>query len=277
MHSKTDSISRRQLFSTVGGGMASIAAAYLLAQDRVHAAESVDRRVDLNGGVHHRAKAKRVIQLFMNGGVSQMDTFDYKPRLAQLHGQKFDPGRSQLVEAVTSPVGNVLKSPFEFKQYGQCGRWVSSVFPGVATCVDDLTFLISMASKSNVHGLASYMQNTGFILPGFPATGAWISYGLGRLNDNLPAFVVMPDSHGLPYNNEGNFSSGFLPSAHQGVIVRASAPRPIHDLLPPAGTTNITPGSEKDGLELLRRLNRKHLDQNPGDARLDARMESYDR
>src|SRR5207248_9232780 len=213
----------------------------------------------------------------MTGGAGPMDPFDPKPQLARLHGQKFDPGGTDtLVEAVTSTPGAVMKSPFEFKQHGQCGRWVSSVFPQIATCADDLTFLMSMVSKSNVHGLASYMQNTGFILPGFPAMGAWISYALGRLNDNLPAFVVLPDPRGLPYNNQGNFSSAFLPAAHQGVIVRASDPRPIHDLLPPPVASEITKASESDGLELLRQLNRNHLAETPGGSRLDARIASYE-
>jgi len=264
---------RRQFLWNAGGGLGGVAAAYLLARDQALAALPVN----LNGGLHHRAKVKRVVQLFMNGGASPMDTFDYKPRLADLHGRKFDPGKQAgLVEAVTSTPGAVMQSPFKFKQHGQSGRWVSSVFPEIATCVDDLTFLMSMASKSNVHGLASYMQNTGFILPGFPAMGAWISYGLGRLNDALPAFVVMPDPRGLPYNNQGNFSSAFLPAAHAGVIVRASDPTPINDLLPPREATGVTKASEADGLALLRQINAAHRDRHPGDSRLDGRIESYE-
>ncbi len=265
-------LDRRQFLFNTGGGLGGIAAAYLFAHDLALAAP----RPDLNGGLHHSAKVKRVVQLFMNGGASPMDLFDHKPRLAELHGQRFDPGAKALVEAVTSTPGKVMKSPFAFKQHGQSGRWVSSVFPEIATCVDDLTFLMSMASKSNVHGLASYMQNTGFILPGFPAMGAWISYGLGRLSDDLPAFVVMPDPRGLPYNNQGNFSSAFLPAAHAGVIVRASDRVPINDLLPPRDAKNVTPESEADGLALLRRMNRDHLAQHPGDTRLEARIESYE-
>ena len=126
-----------------------------------------------------------------------------------------------------------MKSPFPWKQYGKCGRWVSSVFPHIAGCVDDLTFLMAMASKTNVHGPASYMQNTGFVLPGFPCMGAWISYALGNLSDNLPSFVVLPDSRGLPYNQTGNFSAGFLPMAHQGVVIKPGAPVPIANLRPP--------------------------------------------
>ena len=131
-------------------------------------------------------------------------------------GQKFDPGEGVHVEAVTSVPGNVMKPPFPFKQHGQCGRWVSSVFPNIAGHVDEIAFLMSVKSKTNVHGPASYLMNTGFVLPGFPCMGAWLSYGLGRLTDNLPTFVVLPDPRGLPYNAQGNFSSGFLPGATSG-------------------------------------------------------------
>jgi hypothetical protein len=223
------------------------------------------------------AKVKRIIQLFMNGGASPADTYDYKPKLAELDGKPFDPGSGEKVESVTnSPGFKVLKSPFKFQRYGQCGRWVSEVFPHTAKCVDDLAFLMSMVSKTNVHGPASYMQNTGFVLPGFPAMGAWISYALGSLTDNLPAFVVLPDPKGLPYNNQGNFSSGFLPVKHAGVIIRPHLPAPVNDLRPPASAKYITPESERAGLALLTELNREHLAENPGDSRLEARIASYE-
>src|SRR5262245_20491491 len=268
--------SRREFLWRFGGGLGGIAMVHLLGEHGLLAdTASLKPRADLNGGLHHRARVKRIIQLFMNGGVSQMDTFDYKPELARLHGQKFEvPG--QRVEAATSVPGTVMKSPFEFKQHGQCGRWVSSAFPQVATCVDDLAFLMAMASKTNVHGPASYMMNTGFLLPGFPCLGAWISYALGSLNDNLPTFVVLPDSKGYPYNQKGNFSSGFLPVTHQGTIIKPSAPNPISDLFPPDSAQYITRDSERAGLALLEKLNRRHLQQWPGDSRLDARLASYE-
>src|SRR5213078_4732149 len=150
------------------------------------------------------------------------------------------------------------------------------VFPHLARHVDDLAFLMAMASKSNVHGPASYMQNTGFLQPGFACMGAWISYSLGRLTDNLPAFVVLPDSRGLPYNQVGNFSAGFLPQAHAGTVIRPTAPTPIADLFPPTSAKDITPASEADGLNLLQQLNREHLAENPGDSRLEARIASYE-
>ena len=175
-----------------------------------------------------------------------------------------------------SPGFKVLKSPFEFKQHGQCGRWVSSVLPHLATCVDDLAFLMSMTSKTNVHGPASYMQNTGFVLPGFPCMGAWLSYGLGRLTDNLPTFVVLPDAKGLPYNNQGNFSAGFLPARHQGTIIRPHLPNPVCDLFPPETARQITPESEREGRQLLTEANRAHEQQWPGDSQLEARIASYE-
>jgi len=268
---------RREFLWRFGGGLGGIALAHLLGQHELLGGTLPPQpRADLNGGLHHRAKVKRIVQLFMNGGASQMDTFDYKPELIKRHGDPFDPGTGEKVEAATSVPGKLMKSPFEFRQHGQCGRWVSSVFPHTATCVDDMAFLMAMASKTNVHGPGSFMMNTGFVLPGFPCLGAWISYGLGSLSDNLPTFVVMPDPKGLPYNQKANFSSGFLPVAHQGTIINASAPTPINDLFPPPSAKFITPESERDGLTLLTRLNRQHLAENPGDSRLEGRIATYE-
>ncbi len=268
-------VCRREFLWRFGGGLGGIALAHLLGQQGLLAgAVSPKPRADLNGGIHHRAKVKRIVQLFMNGGASQMDTFDYKPELTKRHGQKFDPGEH--VEAATSTPGNLMKSPFEFQQHGQCGRWVSSALPRLAGCVDDIAFLMAMASKTNVHGPASYMMNTGFLMPGFPCLGAWISYALGSLSDNLPTFVVMPDPKGLPYNQKGNLTSGFLPVTHQGTIINASSPTPIADLFPPPSAKYITKESERDGLALLNKLNREHLAQWPGDSRLDGRIASYE-
>jgi hypothetical protein len=265
--------SRRDMLARFGGGFGSLALAHLLGRSDAFGAEGLLQRT---GGLHHPAKVKRVIQLFMNGGVSQIDTFDFKPELIKRHGQKFDPGPGIRVEAATSAPGNVLKSPFEFKQHGRCGRWVSSVLPHIAQCVDDLAFVMSMASKTNVHGPGSYMMNTGFVTPGFPCMGAWISYALGSESDNLPTFVVLPDARGLPYNNLGNFSSGFLPVAHAGTVIKPSAPTPIADLSAPKDAAFITNQSEADGLDLLRKINTAHAAENPGDSRLEARIASYE-
>jgi hypothetical protein len=267
---------RRSFLWRSGGGLGGIALADLLGRQGLLADPPALPRPELNGGLHHRARARRVVQLFMNGGVSQVDTFDYKPLLERLHGRRFDPGNGQHVEAVTSTPGNVLKSPFLFRRYGQCGRWVSSAFPHLARHVDDLAFLMSVVSRTNVHGPASYLMNTGFLLPGFPCMGAWLSYGLGSLTDDLPTFVVLPDSHGLPYNNLGNFSAGFLPVRHAGTVIRASSPTPIADLFPPRSARFITPESERAGRDLLREMNRAFLERTPGDSRLEARIASYE-
>ena len=171
-----------------------------------------------------------MIQLFMNGGASQADLFDYKPELVRRHGQAFDPGDGPHVEAATSTPGKVLKPPFPLRQHGECGRWVTDQLPHLAKCVDEMAFLMAMSSRTNVHGPASYLMNTGFLLPGFPCMGAWVSYALGSLTDDLPTFVVLPDARGLPYNAKGDFSAGFLPVEHQGTIIQAGAKEPIADL-----------------------------------------------
>ena len=152
----------------------------------------------------------------------------------------------------------------------------AACFPRWRTCVDDLAFLMALSSKTNVHGPASYMMNTGFLMPGFPAMGAWLSYGLGSLSDNLPTFVVLPDPKGLPYNAKGNFTSGFLPQSHQGTILDAGAPRPIPDLFPPASAGFLTRESQREGRDVLARLNRRHAAANAGDSRLESRIAAYE-
>jgi hypothetical protein len=265
-----DAISRRQWLLQAGASFGSLALTHMLAAE---GALGGVVRSEWDGGLHHRPKVRRIVQLFMNGGVSQMDTFDHKPMLTKRHGEKIDFG---IKAAATSEVGSIMQSPFEFRQHGECGRWVSSVFPRMAECVDDLAFLLAMASKTNVHGPASYMLNTGFLRPGFPCLGAWMSYGLGSLNDNLPTFVVLPDPRGLPYNATGNFSQGFLPAAHQGTVINPSAKIPIANLNPPESAAHITPASEAAGLDLLQKLNARHLSDHADDTRLAARVASYE-
>jgi hypothetical protein len=166
-----------------------------------------------------------------------------------------------------------MKSPFEFKRHGETGQWVSSVFPHQAQCVDDMAFLMAMASKTNVHGPATYMMNTGFLLPGFPCFGAWVSYALGSLVDNLPTFVVLPDAKGLPYNQKGPFSAGFLPSRHQGTVINAAAPEPVPDLFAKRLFPFVSREADRDGLELLGRLDRGYANRlAPDDSRLESRI-----
>ncbi len=266
--------SRREFLWNLGGGLGGIALAQLLGQNGLLADTATTAASDLNGGIHHRAKAKRVVQLFMSGAASQCDTFDYKPELIKRNGQKFDPGEK--VELFQSSAENCLQSPWAWKQRGQSGKWMSGLVPNLAECADDLTFIHSMISKSNVHGPATFMQNTGFVLPGYPHMGAWVSYGLGSLNANLPTFVVLPDMRGFAPNGPGNWSAGFLPAAHQGTLIKPNSPNPIADLFPPADARFITPASEADGRTLLDSLNAEHKIQREGDTRLDARIASYE-
>jgi len=253
-------MTRRNFLWTYGGGLGGVALSHMLAQS--------------NGGLHHPPKAKRVIQLFMSGAASQCDSFDHKPLLIQKANQKWDPGEK--VELFQSNPGVVMPCPWEWKQYGQSGKWVSSLFPHQATCADDIAFIHSMVSKSNIHGPATFMQATGFVLPGFPSAGAWVSYALGSLNDNLPVFVVLPDPRGVPPNGPANWSSGFLPAAHQATTIRIGTPNPIHDLFPPSSAKFISKDSERDGLALLSKMNRDHQSTRPDDSRLDARIQSYE-
>jgi hypothetical protein len=261
-------VTRREFIGRLGGGLGTVGLACLLGRDQLLASGP--------SLAPARPRVRRVIQLFMNGGASQMDLFDHKPALFQKAGQPFDPGNGDRVEAPTSEPGKILKPPFEFQQHGNSGRWVSSLLPNLARHVDELAFLMAMQSRTNVHGPGSYLMNTGFLLPGFPCLGAWVGYALGSESDNLPAFVVLPDSKGLPYNQRGNFSAGFLPVSHQGTVLQAHLPEPIANLQPHPSSTFITPDASRDGLDLLHRLNQRHLDAHPGDSRLESRIHAYE-
>ncbi len=261
---------RRDFLWNAGGGLAGLACSRLLALDSL----ATPPPPEFNGGIHHPARVKRVIQLFMNGGASPMDTFDYKPALEKHHGQMLGP--KVRPEGQTGDCGAVMKSPFAFQQHGQSGRWVSSVFPEQAKLVDRMAFLMAMTSKTSVHGPASYMMNTGFTLPGFPCMGAWITYALGSLSDNLPDFVVLPDARGLPYNQRANFSAGFLPARHQGTVINASSPQPVPDLFPDKKFAFTGPEADRDAMAVLNAMNATHAAARPGDSRLDARIAGYE-
>ena len=261
-------VGRREFLWRFGGGLGGIALAHLLASNGLLA----DTASSVHPSLHHPPRAKYVVQLFMSGAASQCDTFDYKPALIQRNGQKFDPGEK--VELFQSDPGAIMQSPWAWRQRGGCGRWVSDLVPHIGSCVDDIAFLHAMISKSNVHGPATFMQNTGFILPGFPSMGSWISYGLGSVNDNLPTFVVLPDPRGFAPNGPANWGSAFLPAVHQGTMIRVGRPNPIEDLYPNA--KYVTKQSDAEGLGVLRELNRQHEAERPDDSRLEARIASYE-
>ncbi len=264
-------LTRRELLWHCGGGLGGIALAHLLGESGLLARPGEERPPF--DGLHHPARARRVVQLFMSGAASQCDLFDYKPLLIERNGQPWDPGEK--VELFQSTPGVCMQSPWSWKQYGECGKWMSSLVPRLAECVDWMCFIPSMVSKSNVHGPATFLQNTGFVLPGFPSAGAWISYALGSMNQDLPTFVVLPDSRGFAPNGPANWSAGFLPAAHQGTMIRPGAANPIMDLFP-ADRELVTPESEAEGQEVLRQLNLRHLEGREQDSRLEARIAAYE-
>ena len=219
---------------------------------------------------HFAPKAKAVIFLFMYGGPSQVDTFDYKPKLYPLDGKTIDihtKGRGG-----TKRQGRVVGPKWKFRQYGECGKYVSDLFPHTARCVDDMAFIHSMYADSPLHGSAMLMMNSGRILSGAPCLGSWATYGLGTENQNLPGFVVMLDRSGGPISGAKNWSSGFMPAVYQGTVLRPEG-EPILDLDLPAGTTNQ---ERRRLLDILLAQNEEHLRTRSDDTNLQARIHSYE-
>jgi len=263
-------LSRRHfLSSTATVGLGGIALAWLLNREQSRAAApgvpSSARQP------HFPAKAKRVVQIFCCGGVSHLDTFDYKPELEKMHGKTLE-GKGENLGFFGQP-GKVMKSVYDFRQHGQSGAWVSSLFPNLAHCADDVCFIHSMFAKSNNHTPATFQMNSGFTMNGFPCMGAWLSYGLGTENENLPAFVVLPDPRGVPAGGSINWTSGFLPANHQGVPFRTQSTEPIVDLNTPA---SIEASAREADMKLLAAMNREFADANAGDDAFAARLRSYE-
>ncbi|MCI0359459.1 MAG: DUF1501 domain-containing protein [Planctomycetaceae bacterium] len=259
--------SRRNLLGQFATGLSGIALTSLLGRDST---ASPIRGEAADPPPHHPAKAKRAIQIFLQGGLSQVDSFDYKPELARLHGQPV-PGKEKPV-AFMGKVGLLHRHHFEFKQRGQSGLWVSDLFPHLAEVADELTVIRSMWSGTGNHTPATYEANSGFRTLGFPAAGTWISYGLGCEVDNLPTFVVLPDSRSLPTGGANNWTSGFLPARHQGVVLSTSGP-PVRDLAPASSIDSATQAAR---FAALAALNRRHLELRGGDDALEGRLRSYE-
>jgi hypothetical protein len=266
---------RREFLWQTGAGFTGVALTGLLSADGFFGAA----QAQAPGGhvnplaprpPHFPGRAKSVIFLFMYGGPSQIDTFDYKPRLYGLDGRTitvrtFGRGghRNQ---------GRVVGPKWRFRQYGQCGKYVSDLFPHLGTCVDDIAFLHSMHAESPQHGSAMLMMNSGRVLGGHPCLGSWATYGLGSVNENLPGFVVMLDRSGGPISGAKNWSSGYMPAAYQGTIFRASGV-PIHNLSRPAGTSAAV---QRQVLDHLRARNEAHLAPRADNTELSARVASYE-
>jgi hypothetical protein len=218
----------------------------------------------------HAPRAKSVIFLFMYGGPSHVDTFDYKPRLYELDGKSIQV--KTFGRGGHKNEGRVVGPKWKFKPYGKCGKMVSDLFPHTATCVDDIAFLHSMTADSPIHGSAMLMMNSGRILSGNPCLGSWVNYGLGSVNENLPGFVVMLDPTGGPISGAKNWSSGYMPASYQGVILR-SAGEPILDLVPPK---DLNASMQRRLLDSLHEFNTGHQVNRQEYSELAARVASFE-
>jgi hypothetical protein len=268
---------RREFLWEAGGGFTALGLADLLMRDgflsrQAVAADGVSGFTPPLAPKHPAAaaKAKSVIFLFMYGGPSHVDTFDYKPKLYPLDG-KTVPVKT-FGRGGHKSEGRVVGPKWKFKQYGQCGKWISDLFPHLATCVDDIAFIHSMYAESPIHGSAMLMMNSGRLLSGHPCLGTWVNYGLGTVNQNLPGFVVMLDKTGGPISGAKNWASGFMPATFQGVVMRPTG-EPILDLAPPPG---MSPELQRRMLDRLNAQNAAHLAARADNSDLAARIASYE-
>ena len=268
---------RREFFWQFGGGFASLALVDLLSGDgffnrRLGAAETVSKEqyAFAPKEPYFKPSAKRVVFFFMQGGPSQVDTFDPKPALRKYEGKSYT-GDLQ-IGSNGRAIGHPMPSAFKFRKHGESGLEISNLFPNVARLADDLCVLRSMYCETPTHSPGILQMNTGSIVVGRPSLGSWLSYGLGTENENLPSYVVMVDPRGGPRGGAGAWSAGFMPAVYQGTLFRSQG-SPLMDLETPRG---ITPGSQRRSLDLLAHLNERHLEQRPGYSELAARIQSYE-
>ena len=276
MNAKANLTTRRDFFSSVGDGLYGAALAYLLGNELFSAnpaLASTPRRVyDLKPlRPHFEPKATSVIQLFMNGGPSQVDLFDPKPALTKYAGRP--PGRDLASEVrAVRETGGLMPSPFPFAKHGESGIDVSDVMPHIAKRVDDLAVIRSMFTTHIAHEASLFIMHSGRLFPGRPSLGAWVVYGLGSENQNLPAYVVLDDPKGLPVNHIQNWQAGYLPAIYQGTRVRSEG-SPVLNLHP----KQEWPGPVVElSRSLLSRLDQAHLKQHASETDLEARIASYE-
>src|SRR5262245_24538113 len=264
---------RREFLWETGAGFTGVALTGLLSADGFFnsaAAADISANPLAPKPAHFAAKAKSVIFLFMYGGPSHIETFDYKPTLYPLDGQTIPV--STFGRGGKKNEGRVVGPKWKFKQYGQSGKWVSDLFPHVGTCVDDIAFIHSMTADSPIHGSAMLQMNTGRILSGSPCLGSWVNYGLGTVNQNLPGFVVMLDPTGGPISGAKNWTSGYMPATYQRTILR-SAREPILDLARPP---EMSEAAQRRLLDTLRAYNEEHAAAAGGNQALASRIASYE-
>ena len=260
--------SRRGLFRRFGTGVCGAALATLLERE----AGAATRIFDLSPKPSHfEPKAQAVIHLFMNGGPSQMDLFDPKPELDKHHGEPYFDKIAGEVE-FPDAAGQLMRSPFQFAQHGECGMWVSDAMPHLANCVDDVTMFRSVHTANLTHEIALFQIHSGHTLPGYPSLGSWVTYGLGSENQNLPAYVVLDDPAGMPVNRTQNWQPGFLPPVYQGTRFRATG-EPLLNLNREFAEPDAVTDLER---KLIGTLDRLHLNERPFQPQLDARIASYE-
>jgi hypothetical protein len=266
-------IRRREFIHQLGGGFTSLALTGLLGQSGFF---SQAQAAELSANPlapripQLPAKAKSVIFLFMYGGPSHMDTFDYKPKLYPLDGKTIP--IKTFGRGGKKNEGRVVGPKWKFKQYGQCGKYVSDLFPHTAQCVDDIAFVHSMTADSPIHGSAMLMMNSGSLLSGKPSLGSWLNYGLGSVNENLPGYVVMLDKTGGPISGAKNWSSGYMPASYQGVVFRSQGD-PILNLADKNGMSRV---QQRSLLDYLGDANHKHLQGREDHTDLSSRIASYE-
>jgi len=260
-----DQLDRRQLFHWGIRGLGSTALLQLLMSRDGSAAHAVSSGTNLTV-----PRAKRAIQICLVGGLSHLDSFDYKPSLEKFHGKSLN--SSEQPDIFFGQVGLIRKNDWEFRQRGESGLWVSALFPHIAQHADKLTVINSMVSESANHTPALFFANSGFQFNGFPSAGSWLSYGLGSMNESLPDYVVLPDFRGGPNGGSSNWSNGFLPARHQGVVFESGG-NPVRDLFPTRAIDNRT---ELETRSFLNLLNQQHLASTEQEDIFLSRIRSYE-
>ncbi len=268
-------LDRRRFLGDTRSGLATIALATLLREDGLLAEDVEPYAVPVHPSAPTaprrpplKAAAKQVLMIFCSGALSHIDTFDFKPELLKRHGEPMpDPAARVTFQGEN---GNIARPLFRFRPRGECGKMTSDLLPGLGSLADDWCFIHSMTTKSNTHGPGENCMSTGFALDGFPSVGAWVTYALGTENQDLPAFVAIPDPRGVPQASINNWGAGFLPSVFQGTAF--SADKPIRHLLPPK---TLRRGEDAAVRALIRELNEEHLRRFPEDDELLARINSY--
>ncbi|MFN5195703.1 MAG: DUF1501 domain-containing protein, partial [Planctomyces sp.] len=267
---------RRETLWQSGCGFPGLALTSLLTSDGFqHTAVADEAAVTFRNPLaaqapHVTPRAKHVIFLYMYGGPSQIDTFDYKPGMYGMDGKTIEV--KTFGRGGHRNQGRIVEPRWKFRQYGECGKWVSDLFPHLAQKVDDIAFIHSMTADSPIHGSAMLMMNSGRILSGHPCLGSWVNYGLGSVNENLPGFVVMLDPRGGPISGAKNWSSGYMPATYQASVMRSGG-SPILDLQPPQ---EFAGQPQRRMLDTLRQLNEQHLQTRADNSSLAARIASYE-